>query len=285
MPPEEEDDRFGVAFNSITPDYFATIRQPLLRGRDFTEQDRLSSPAPVIVNEAMAKRYWPNEEALGKRMFTPGDQVGREVIGVAANARSGSFGGEIQPLIYSPADSSNFLTLHVRASNTATQILPEVARLARELDPNVAVARVTTMRDDVSQSLLVLDVVRSVLGIAGVLALAPASLGLFGLVSYALEQRIKEMGVRVALGATRRQVLQDISGGAVKLASIGIVIGLALAAAVMRFAAAYLYGLSPADPFTFGVVAIVLLAVTLAAAYAASRKALNVDPVVALRHD
>lgn len=278
-------ERMTVAYNRVSEGYFAVLEQSLLRGRELTDADRADRPGVAIVNEALARRYWPHTSALGRRLRISGEQAPREVVGVVANARYESFGGAIGPLVVVPALQRRGaqLTLHVRSKTGANPVLADVLRLARDVDPQVAPQKVTTMRGAMAFSLFPAQVARAVFGAAGLIGLVLAASGLYGLVAYTCELRLKEIGIRIALGARRPQVFRAIAGGTTVLVLAGLIVGAGTAAAIMRSFAAFLYGVSPWDPLTFATIASALLSVTLAATTAAARKGLNLDPAVILK--
>lgn len=285
-----DQDQLSAAYNRVSDDYFATIGQPLIRGREFTSQDRLEAPLVAIVNEAMARRFWPEESAIGKRIrivSEPGD-IGteREVVGVAKDAKYGSFGGDVGPFVFMPAleGFGRAQTLHIRAASTSP-VLAEINGLVREIDGSVAPQSSQRMREAMSSALLPAQIAQTVLGVAGVIALFLATGGLYGLVCYTLEQRLKEIGIRVALGASREKVFRLIVGGTVRLTAVGIAIGVLLAAGAMRLLSWLLIGLSPTDPLTFAGIAALMVAVSVGAGYIAARKGLSVDPVAVLKYE
>lgn len=272
-----------VPVGRVSDGYFATVQRPLIRGRDFTTRDRAGAPLVAIVNEAIVRRFWPGEDPLGKRIQLGEDLSGHEIVGVARDAGYVSFAGGVGPFVFLPGFGSG--TLHVRTPRSPTRALADIKRLAHEIEPSLPPFSGRTMRDAMASSLVPARITQAVFGVAGVIALLLTSGGLYGFVCYLLEQRLKEIGIRVALGASRRDVFRVIAGSAVKLALIGVAIGVALAAATMRLLSAFLYGLSPTDPLTFGGIAALLLFVTLAAGYAGARRGLHVDPMVVLRHE
>jgi predicted permease len=276
-----------VSYNRVSDAYFATIGQRLVRGRDFGASD-MSDAAPVaIVNEAMARRLWPGGEAVGRLLRLDDEPGARTVVGVVADAAHTSFAGAVTPLMYLPIGQrrGSTLTLHVRRPGDRGALPGDVARLVREVDEHVAPAQLTTMRMSMAFALFPSQVARGVAASAGIVGVLLASIGLFGLVSYVFERRVREIGIRVALGARPWRLLRDIAGGALAAASIGIGIGLTLAAVLARLAASFLHGVAPFDPIAFGSVCLLLITLTLAATAAAARKRLRVDPIVALRHE
>jgi predicted permease len=287
-----EGGRMSVAYNRVSDDYFATVRQPLVRGREFTPRDRPGAPV-VIVNETLARRLFGDGDAIGRRIRIVGESgdagTEREVIGIAQDARYGSFGGRIGPFVFLPAleGLGRAETLHIRASSpqTLTTALSATAGVARALDPLATPKNNQSMREAMSFALIPALVAETVLGVAAVIALLLASGGLYGLICYTLQQRVKEIGVRVALGATREQVFRLIVGGSIRLTIVGAAAGLLIAAGAMRLLSSLLIGLRPTDPLTFAGVGAAMLAVSLTAGYVAARKGLAIDPVVVLKHE
>jgi len=281
--PRSAEDRPTVPVGKVSSDYFATVRQPLLRGREFTAHD--GDARVVIVNEALARRYFPADDALGKRIGLGEDLAEYEIIGIAQDARFSSFGGEVQPFALLPAPGEGWLHVRMRGSRPASRTLADVGRLARQMDARIPAPRGQTMRAAMASSIMPARLGQGLFGITGTIALLLAAGGLYGLVYYTLQQRIREIGIRVALGAPRGAVFRVIVGRAVRLAGIGVVLGAAVAAAATRLLSALLYGLSPTDPLTFGGIAALLLLVTLGAGYIAARKGLDADPNTILRHE
>jgi predicted permease len=276
-----------LAYNRVSDDYFATIRQPLIRGRDFTPRDRHTTPPVVIVNEALARRYWPGGDPIGRHLRIGDEKPAREVVGVAKDAKFASFGDEVTPFVFFPANQlfGPILTIHLRTSTDAADALAAIRRLAADIDRGAVPRSARTMREEMGFSLVPVRIAQSVFSIAGAIGVLLALGGLYGLVCYTLARRLKEIGIRLALGASHHHIFRVIVGGAVRLTLIGVAIGVALAAALTRVLSAFLYGLSPTDPLTFGGIAALLVLVTLLAGYAAARRGLRADPVVALRHE
>jgi predicted permease len=271
----------------ISEDYFAAVGQPRLRGRDFTVGDAPGAPRVAIVNEALARRLWPDADPVGQRLGIGDASTDSEVVGLVRDARFESFGDAIGPLVFLPVRQwlSTSLTLHVRSSAPPSDTQRAIRRLAGEIDVDVPMGENGTLRDALAFSLAPLRALRGLLGVAATIGLVLAAGGLYGLVAYTVHRPFREIGIRVALGATRGQVFRTIVGRAVRLTSVGVVAGLALALAAVHLLAAVLYGISPTDPLTFGGVAVLLVLVTLAAGYAAARRGLRIDPAVVLRRE
>ena len=280
-------EHYEVPYGVVSDQYFATVRQPLRRGREFTPDDRAGAPLVAIVNEALARRAFPEEDALGQRLRLVREGEREYVIvGIARDARFWALTGEIEPLVLLPAAQHYAppLVLHVRTAGRPSDVLPALERLASEIDRTVPFSG-QSMREGMDFTLVPARIAQAVFAIAGVIALLLASIGLYALVWYSLEQRIKEIGVRVALGATRRSVFRLIVSSALRLTVVGVTIGVVVAAFSARVLSAFLYGVSSTDPVTFSGIAGLLVFTTLAAGYAAARKGLNLDPAVALRHE
>ena len=279
-------DALRVRYNTVSDDYFATLDQGLIRGRDFTSGRTSGNTTTLIVNEALARRFWPGENPLGKLVGIEGETSAREVIGVVRDAMW-SFGEAPGPFIYLPAGPryTPLFSLHVRTSAEPAAVISSLRRIAAESDQAVQIRNAKTLREEMGFGLVPARIAQAVFTIAGVIGLLLAVGGLYGLVCYTVAQRLKEIGIRVALGATRRNVFNVIVGGSVWLTMIGAAMGLAIAAAGTRLLSALLYGVSPIDPLTFGGITGLLAVVTLMAGYAAARKGLTIDPVEALRHE
>ena len=279
-------DRILVEVNSVSPGYLDTIGVPLLRGRDFLDTDRTGAPLVVIVNEAMAERFWPGEDAVGKRFKFFGDQDFTTVIGIAKTAKYNAVAEEPTPYIYQPLrqNYSPAATLHVRAATDAAALAPAVRREVQQLDPTLSVFNIRTLEDQVAQSLAPLRINVILLTTFGALALLLASIGLYGVASYSVTQRTREIGVRMALGARPSSVLRLVLGHGALLVAFGLAIGLAVAyAGSWAIPHDLLPNISARDPLTFAATSALLGVVALVASYLPARRATRIDPLVALR--
>ena len=279
-------DRILVQVNSIGADYFATLGIPLARGRDFTHADADGAPGVVVINETMANQFWPGEDAIGKRFKFFGNQEFTTVIGIAKNSKYNGVAEDPIPFIYQPIRQNYAPTavLHVRAEGNAAGLASAVRREVREIDPTLSVFNVRTLEEQVSQSLAPLRINVIMLGAFGILALLLASIGLYGVASYAVTQRTREIGVRMALGARRSSVLGLVLGRGIIVVAIGVAIGLIAAAALApRVPANLLPNVNARDPMTFATTAILLVAVALIANYIPARRATRIDPLIALK--
>jgi predicted permease len=277
-----------VNFNRVGPGFFETMRMPIVRGRSFSGADREGAPAVVIVNESFARRYWPGEDPLGKRASVSGaDGPWMSVIGIARDAKYRSLADDALPFYYLPLyqhhqQSATFL-LRTRGRPAALEAAAKAEIAA--IDRMLPVFDVKTGEDHLRFALLPAQLAGATLGVFGLLALALAVIGIYGVMSYSIAQRTREIGIRVALGAERRVVLSMVVGQGMRLAATGMTIGLAGALAVTRFASAFLYGISPTDPVTFIAIALLLSAAALLACYVPARRASRVDPIRALRYE
>ncbi|HEV7890009.1 MAG TPA: ABC transporter permease [Pyrinomonadaceae bacterium] len=278
----------GTGFNVVGPRYFETMGTSLVRGRDFTEADREGAPKVAVVNETLAAMLWPGEDALGKRLSFEGARGPfLEVVGVARDGKYRSLGDRSRPYLYTPLFQSYQprMTLVVRTSGEPAALAGTVRGQLRALDPNLPVAEVRTLAEQFDLSLLPARVAAYTLGGFGLLALALAAIGIYGVVSYSVAQRTREIGVRVALGARARDVMRLVIGEGLSVVGLGLALGLALAFVVARLFASFLYGVGAADPLTFVGVPALLGSIALAAGYLPARRATKVDPMVALRHE
>jgi predicted permease len=281
VPAPDEDMRLN--YETVGPRYFQTMRIPLMRGRDFDERDREDAHRVVIINETMARRYWPKCRALGQRLKLTSDWL--EIVGVAKDVKNRSLSESPRPLLYLPLlqDYRSNMILVARTTINPEQAFHGVQRVVSSLDTGIPIFDVKTFERHIGVSLYLQRMAATLLSIFGLLALSLAALGLYGVMAYSVSQRTRELGIRISIGAKQRDVLKLVLGQTLGLAVIGIVAGLLTAIAVTRFAANLLYGISPADPATFAAIAVVLLSVSLLAGYFPARRATRVDPMIALR--
>jgi predicted permease len=272
-------------YETVGPQYFQTMRIPLLRGRDFDEGDRENTHRVVIINETMARRYWPKGGMLGQRLKLTGDWL--EIVGVAKDVKNRSLSELPRPLLYLPLlqDYRSDMILVARTSMNPEQVFHGLQTVVSSLDSGMPMFNVKTLEQHIGLSLYLERMAATLLSIFGLLALSLAALGLYGVMSYSVNQRTRELGIRISIGAKRRDVLKLVLGQTLVLAAVGIAGGLVTAIAVTRFAASLLYGISPADPATFTLIAVLLLLVSLVAGYFPARRATRIDPTIALRSE
>ena len=276
------------AFNTVDPGYFATLRIPLLAGRFFTEADRTDAPKVVIVNESFAKRWWPNENPLGKRVkqgFPQDDRPFREIVGVVGDVAQEGLDLPVQTEVYLPLaqNPDTLITFVARTASDPMSLARTATEAIHRVDPNQSVSWVQPLTLSLAESVARRRFTTLLLGLFGALALALASVGIYGVVSYGVAQRTREIGIRTALGAGPRDVLRLVMAQALRLAAVGILVGVAGALLLTRFLQSLLFQTPPFDPSTFAGVAALLTAVVIAACAYPARRALRVSPTVALR--
>lgn len=284
-PKRSKTDTISTAFNAVDLRYFETMNIPILRGRDFNEMDQEHSTPVAIVNEKFAHDYWPNQEALGKRVQIPGEAFLRQVVGIAKTANYSSLAEPPQVCVYVPSEQyySDGMTLHVRSKGDPQQLLVPIQREVRIAGPQILVDDARTGTKLIGQALFSPRIGVALLGVFGMLALGLASIGLYGIMAYSVSQRKREIGVRMAMGAAQKNVLWLVLKQGLSLVSMGVFIGLVAALAVGSLLSKMLYGVSAADPASMAGAALVLLVVALVACYLPARWASRVDPLVALR--
>ena len=290
QPPFPPGNQPASARRVISPDYFRTMGTPLRRGRDFGSQDHAKATPVMIVNEAFARQFFPNDEAVGKRIL-PGEgaqPIAREIVGVVGNIRHAGLDVEPEPEYYVPYEqvSVNALSVVMRTNvSDPGTIASGVREVVRSIDREQPVFNLRPMTQLVDESVAERRFNLNLLAGFALLALVLASIGIYGVMSYSVAQRTREIGVRMALGAQARDVLKLVLSQALVLTTAGLVLGLAGAIALTRFLATLLFEVKPTDLTTFVVVSIVLAVVALAACLIPARRALKVDPLVALRYE
>jgi putative ABC transport system permease protein len=278
---------------SVMGDYFRVMQIPTRTGRDFTPRDREGEPLVAIVNEEFVKEFFPGESPLGSRIDwarTEGPHQWMTIVGVVGDVKHSGLDEPTDPAVYTPFAQNDeawrhFMTLAIRTRSASAGLVEEVKKQVWSMDSLIPVSDVQSMDDLMSVSLAQRWFNLLLLGIFAALALILASVGIYGLMAYGVSQRTHEIGVRMALGAQRRDVLRLIVGDGAKLAFAGIVIGVLGALALTRLMISLLFEVKPTDPATFAAVAILLTVVALAACYIPARRAMRVDPMVALRYE
>jgi len=257
---------------------------PIVAGRDFNVQDREGSPEVVIVNEVLARRYFGGN-AVGKRLRFGSKEPFREIVGVARNAKYRNLREEPLPFIYTPLaqEPQSGMTLMVRTGGDPGALVGAVRSEVHALNKDVPLFEVQTMTDRIAGELAADRVVAVLLSVFGVGALLLATIGIYGVVAFAVAQRTHEIGIRIALGADRPDILKLILGQGMVLITIGAGAGLALALTATQLLKSLLFGVSATDPLTFVSVVSVLIGVALLACYVPARRAMRVDPVRVLR--
>ena len=281
------DRRIRHAFNVLGSDYFSTLQVPLLMGRDFGPQDGPGSPNVVIVNEIMASQLFPDENPIGHHIGQNAREI-LEVVGVVKDTKYADLVDAPRAVIYLPISQTPWatqITFLVRYTGTIERLTEAVRERLASIDANLPIYRVNTLDIQAHESVLRQRLLARVSTLFGAVALLLAAVGLYGLMSFAVAQRSKEIGIRMALGAARPQVLWMTLVDSLRLLGLGVVMGVPSGVAVMQLARSFLFGLAPTDPLTLAIAAVTLMIVGLAAGYIPARRAASVDPMVALRVD
>ncbi|HKS41739.1 MAG TPA: FtsX-like permease family protein, partial [Blastocatellia bacterium] len=270
--------------------YFETMKIPLISGRYFNEQDTKDSLKVAIIDEKMARQYWPDTDAVGKRLKwgdRDSDNPWMTIVGVVGNVKQYALDTDSRVAFYSPHAQALSGTMYLVARTTGDplSLAAAVTKEARDMDPNVPVFDIRSMEQLLSASLARRRFAMLSLGLFAAVAMLLAVVGIYGVMSYAVAQRTREIGIRMAMGAQTRDVLKLIVAQGMSLAGIGVGIGLAGAVAVTRVMANLLFGVSATDPVTFAAIALLLAGVALVACYVPARRATKVDPMVALHYE
>jgi predicted permease len=283
----------NVCYHSvILGDYLQTLGVPLLRGRYFTEQDTPGSTPALIVSESLAKRYWPNQDPIGRRLKT-GPPESKDpwltIVGVVGDVKQGALDAPTMQHTYESYEQrglpGNSVNVAVRAAGDPASLASALRAAVWGLDRQLAVAEVRTMDQVISESTAPRRFNLFLLVAFAALAVALAAIGIYGVISYSVAQRTHEIGIRMALGAQRGDVLRQVVGQGLLLIGAGVVIGIIGALALTRFLSSLLYSVEPTDPATFAAVSAILSGVGFLATYIPARRATKVDPMVALRYE
>jgi putative ABC transport system permease protein len=275
---------------AATTDYFSTMRIPIIRGRFFDDRDTMESQPVAIIDETMARKYWPDEDPMGKRITFqggPNNPVWREIVGIVGHVKHKGLDGESRVQYYMPHSQTQnaFMSLVVRASVDPTSLTGAVRGAISGLDKDLPVFRVKTMEQFVSESMAQRRFAMALVGIFASVALALACVGLYGVLSYSITQRLREIGIRMALGASGADVLLLVVGQGMLLALAGVALGSVAAFLLTRLMANLLFAVTASDPLTFVTIAALLTLVALVACFAPARRATKVDPIEALRYE
>src|ERR1700722_7123871 len=278
-------EKITTILNTVDRDYFEAAGVTIDRGRVFTDIDQENSAPVAIVNEKMAHDFWPGEDALGKRVQLPGEKHMRQIVGVARNTNYSTWAEAPQLCVYVPLEQNYFdgMVFYVRSKGDPREILQQVEREVRSAAPQILVSGTRTGRELVDGGLFQAKVGVMLLSVFGLVALGLASIGLYGIMAYSVNQRKREIGLRMALGAAQASVLRLILKQGMSLVLTGVLIGLGASLFVDRLLSRMLYGVSPNDPASVFAAVVVLLGVALVACYLPARWASRVDPLVALR--
>jgi predicted permease len=282
-------DAFEFHYNVVGTRYFDTMGVRLLKGRDFDATDRADSSPVVIVNRAMAARFWPNEDPIGRYItLLPAtkDDVARDcrVVGVVQDAKYLRLNEAPQPYFYLPyaGASRTEMTVIVRGRDEAS-MAAAFRRELRALDKSMPAMQVTTLTEHMRMAVVLEQATAALVVVVGAVALLLSVIGLYGAIAFFVTRRTREIGIRIAIGARPADVVGNVLGQGARFAAVGSVIGVALAVAAGQLLAGSLYGVSAIDPLTFGAVTILVMLVALAATYLPARRAARIDPIAALR--
>jgi macrolide transport system ATP-binding/permease protein len=283
-----ENEEIVINYSTVGPKYFETMGVPIRQGREYNDSDTMQSPRTMVINEAMARRYWPEGQALGGKIRL--GQNLADVVGIVADSKYSSINERPLPQLYFPMSRSETSTLRlfVKTSGDPTPMVADVRNAIRGIDATLPVYDARTLNEHMQIAVFAQRMAANLLGAMGVLALLLAAIGLYGVMAYAVSQRTQELGIRLALGASPGSLLNMIVGQGMKLTMIGLAIGLTLALAAFGSIGAVrtlLPGISPLDPITFIAVPIVLGLIALFASWIPGRRAGKVDPLVALRYE
>lgn len=276
--------------HGVSPDYFRTMEIPILRGRPISPDDAIGKPFVVVIDEGLAKRFFPGRDPIGQQLNFLGDQPRSQytIVGIVPTVRHGEVGiAPVIPQLYCSAAQNSDLqvTLLVKTQGEPTVLLPSVRSAMRSLDPQLPTFAVRTMDEAVSASLGRQRLAATLVGGFSLLALFLAALGLYGVLSYSVTQRTREIGIRIALGSPHGNIIRLVLRQAMVMVGVGIVLGLALAIVCGPLFRHFVYGVAPHDPLTIVGAATVLTGIALLACWIPARRAVGVDPMVSLRHE
>lgn len=285
--PPPGDDHHEIAFNIVSPTYLDVMEIPVVAGRGIGEEDHEGSTPVVAISETAARRYWPGENPIGREIVTPRNERTYRIVGVVKDTKVWTIGEEYRPYVYfaRTQNPTSSLMMVARGEIPEAQIVGELRRTVREVDPQLVLMDSKTMTEHLSVMLFAPRMAALLLGVFGLLALVLASTGLYGVVAFTVSRRVREVGIRMSLGADQASVIKMVLRGAMALVLIGAIIGLTLTAGLAQLIAQFLYGVSAIDPITFVVVPVVLVGVAFLAAYLPARRASRIDPVEALRSE
>jgi predicted permease len=288
QPPPHQD--FHARYHMATPGYFRALGIPLVRGRFFTDADKPDSPLVLVINHAMAERYWPGEDAVGKRITFddhPKDKDWLRIIGVVGDVKDQPNSPGAEPAFWWPFLQAGYgspnLLLAVRSNSDPQLLVGAIRQQVARLDPALAVADIRTMDQIVTASVSTPRFAFFLVGLFGALAIVLAAIGTYGVIAYSVSQRTAEFGLRMALGAQRFDVLRLVLFEAGKLVLAGTAAGILLALVLAQALKSLIYQVSPADPLTFTAIGFAVVLVAILAGYIPARKATQADPMIALR--
>ena len=286
-PKPSADQRAEADYTAVTPDYFRALQIPLLKGRQFTDRDSKDAPGVIVINEALAHRYWPDEDPLGHRLTVGFEKSPREIVGIVGNIKQSTLSAEARPAMYIPHLQlpTGGMAIVIRTNGDPMSLAATARAQVHAVDQNIPVTNIRTMDEIFSTSVEQQRFSMLLVGVFGALAVALAAIGIYGVMGYTVTQRKHEIAVRMALGARTNQVLKLILKDGLVLAALGVVIGLVGAFALTRLMSTLLFEVKPTDAQTFITVSAILIFVALRACFVPARRATKVDPLVALRYE
>ncbi len=292
QPPPAMGQQPNTEWRLVSKDYFKAMSIPIIKGRAFTEADASDAPSAIIINEELAARYFPGEDPVGKRLIlnltiSNPAPIPREIVGVAGNARDLALDSEARPEVYAPflQEPVSYMALMVKTESDPAALARQVREQARAIDKDQPVSSIQTMEQVFANSIAGRRFNMLLLGLFAGAALLLAAVGIYGVMSYSVTERTRELGIRMALGASSGDILRLVAGQGMRLAAIGLGAGLAAALALTRALSSLLYEVSATDPLTFAAISFALAGVALMACYIPARRAAKVDPMVALRYE
>ena len=282
-----EGERVNANFSFVASDYFKTLEIPMVAGRDFDDRDRIGAPKVVLVNEKMAKHYFGTTDVVGKRIGL--DEVpDRTIVGVVKDALYINLRENIRRHVYVPISQESTLTgltLHVKTNGEPAAVAEQLRAELKPIDPHLPLYNIKTLKTEIDESLVQERLVTWLSAAFGVLATLLTALGLYGVLTFSVARRTREIGIRVALGAQRRDVFRLIMTRGLILVAVGVAVGLGASFAFSRFIGSLLFGVQPNSVTTLAAVSVGLIVVALLACYIPARRATKVDPMVALRYE
>jgi predicted permease len=278
----------GIDYNQVGPGYHDLMGIPIVQGRGFTEQDKEGAPGVIVINEALARLYFPNQNPIGKRISSGPGNPWWQIIGVTRDFKTQRLTEVPIPHLDLPAlqhPYGNFARVLIRATAEPAKLLPAVQQQVKAVDRSATIVGASTLSEELNNSIAPARMATILTSLFGLLALLLASVGLYGVMVYSVTRRTREIGIRMALGAQRWEVLGLVLRDGIAIVALGVALGMASAFAATRLIVSQLYGVSATDPLTFGAVSLVLTGVALLASYIPARRASKVDPLVALRYE
>jgi putative ABC transport system permease protein len=277
----------SIASAQVSPSYFQTLGLGIVQGRGFEDQDQPQTPRVAVINETMARKYWPNGDAIGRQVFRRTLSSGQplQIVGIVSDHKTSTVGEAPHPAIYFPMaqEFDSYQVIVARTRGDETQLVADMRRTLFDLDPGVLLVEKHTMKDQLGATLFPVRVAATLVSVFGGVGLLLAAIGLYGVIAFSVARRAREIGIRMAIGARPGAVLTMLMRQGLILAVAGLVVGFALAAAATKIVAGALYQVSAADPVSWTIAAIVVIGVAALANYIPAQRAMRLDPIRVLR--